>query len=87
MKASYDGDLLVLAANDDDCEPYDGVGAVSSVYVVGYGTEHEKVFLRGKRDSAIQYMKDMRLGWDTLVRVPASKICASVMEEAIIAAR
>lgn len=72
--------VVVLAANDDDCQPYTGGFRSSSVYIVGYGTKHEKVFHRGQKPAMAAYAQEHSLD---IVQASAGQICDSVMREAL----
>jgi hypothetical protein len=47
--------MLTLNGDDQLCEPYHGQFTGTYVYVVGYGTEHERMFLRSLSKQAEQY--------------------------------
>jgi hypothetical protein len=57
VRLSMDG-VTTLDSSNRHCEPYHGVFDGTYLYVVGLGTEHEKLFLRSGRRAAIDYAKE-----------------------------
>lgn len=56
--------------------PYEGEYRFDSVFVIGLGTEQEKIFGRRKRNDALTYARDNKLRIDPL---PAHNLCSEVM--------
>ena len=74
----YDAEnFLILAANPDDCEPYTGFARTASVFVVGYGTEHERVFHQGDSAAAQSWAQTYQT---TIRKASGANLCKSVME-------
>lgn len=70
--------MTLLASAPDCSEPYDGVFRQATVFVVGYGTEREKLFKRGDRTAALSLAKAEKLTFDQL---PARSLCHETMLE------
>jgi hypothetical protein len=81
LKRTYvhpdDSGVISLQAYPDGTEPYSGPFRKTTIFVVGYGTEHEQLFRRADRNAAIAAARENRLTFD---QVPAGQICAEAAE-------
>jgi hypothetical protein len=60
-----------------DCnQAYSGAFRAATVFIVGYGTEHETVYRRGERKTAIDHARQAKL---TIDQVPARALCHDTM--------
>lgn len=74
----YDADnFLILAANDDNCEAYTGFARTATIFVVGYGTPHERVFHQGDASAAQSWAQQHQA---TIRKASGANLCKSVME-------
>jgi len=69
--------LTPLVAEPDCTDAYNGVFRQATVFIVGYGTEHETVFTRGDRTAALAMARQQKLTFD---QVPARALCDSAMK-------
>lgn len=60
-----DAGLVALAASPDCTKPYDGRFRQATVYLVGWGTEHEAMFRRAERKQAIAAARAAKTSIDT----------------------
>lgn len=73
----YDeNNFLVLAANPDDCEAYTGFARTATIFVVGYGTPHERVFHQGDSTAAQSWAQQYSL---TIRKASGANLCKQVM--------
>lgn len=56
--------------------PYEGDYRHDSVFVIGLGTEGERIFGRRKRNEALEYARDNKL---KIFPLPAHNLCSDVM--------
>jgi hypothetical protein len=56
----------------ENCEPYHGAFPGTSVFLVGHGTEHERVFIREQRNEAWTYATENEL---TFQHINATELC------------
>lgn len=69
--------LLPLRGFEDCATPYTGNHKAASVYVVGYGTEHERLFRRTDRNAALEYQSTASPdGKLNLFQAPVTQLCA-----------
>jgi hypothetical protein len=73
-----DDGVVMLQAAPDCTTPYDGVFRQATVFVVGYATEHERLFKRGDRTEALQLAKANKLTFD---QVTARSLCHEAVVE------
>lgn len=70
--------FVVLAVNDvEPCVAYLGPFRTATMYVVGYGTEHERVFHRGQATAANEWSSNH--GGLPINKTQASLICAHIV--------
>jgi hypothetical protein len=68
---------VYLLQEDLECRtPYSGAFRGATVFIVGYGTEFERVYRRAERKAAIQ---DARENKRTIDQVPARALCHTIM--------
>ena len=70
-----DENVLILQSNPEDCEPYDGGFRSGTAYVVGYGTDKERVYHRGQKAAMIAYATDNQLQPQ---QISPSQVCDEV---------
>jgi hypothetical protein len=68
---------IMLQAAPECTEPYDGAFRKSTVFIVGYGTEHEQMFKRADRTLAISAARATNT---TLDQVVAGQLCTDAVE-------
>lgn len=75
-----DNEFGVLTTSGDPyCEePYTGIYQQATVFVLGFGTEDEKLFRRGDRREAVAYATEKNVTFD---QVQARSLCDSVARE------
>lgn len=71
-----DGNFLILAANPDDCEPYTGFARTATIFVVGYGTPHERVFHQGDATAAQSWAQQHST---TIRKASGANLCKQIM--------
>jgi hypothetical protein len=72
-------DGIVVTRSDPGCtEAYSGIFRQATVFIVGYDTDAERLFVRGDRTKALAYAKANRLTFD---QVTARSLCHSVAME------
>lgn len=67
-----------LQAYPGDFERYNGKLRASSVYVIGYGTEHEQIFRKADQRLALKTARELKV---TIFQAPANQICAAAIED------
>lgn len=55
-----------------NCAPYSGIWPGTTMFLVGYGTEQEQLFIRDRRAEAWQYAKDNEL---TFQHINVTELC------------
>lgn len=83
--------IIELQAYEDCRSAYSGEHRTETVYLVGHGTEHERIFLAGEAKAAIAYKnernatlaKNERLHLD---QVAAGQLCAKAVDDLYAAA-
>jgi hypothetical protein len=70
--------MTVLAGWLDCTEPYSGTRQRDDIFVIGLGTEAERIFTTAQRDEALAYAKSERL---RLTRLTAHTVCHDAMIE------
>lgn len=68
--------IYALREAPDCTEAYSGAFRAATVFIVGYGTEHETVYRRGERKTAIEHARAKKL---TIDQVPARSLCNQTM--------
>ena len=69
-------DLVVLRADPYCEEPYSGAFKQATIFVVGYDTDQEALFVRGDRKQALALARAENLSFDSVV---ARSCCHHVM--------
>lgn len=72
---------IMLQSVPECTEAYDGAFRKSTVFIVGYGTEHERVFKRADRNAAIAAARENKA---TLDQVIAGQLCAETVESLFV---
>lgn len=65
-------DIVVLRSHLDCTQPYEGIFRQATVFIVGYDTEHETLYVRGDRTKALAHAKTSKLTFD---QVSARSLC------------
>jgi len=65
-----------LQADTECTEPYSGIFRQATVFIVGYATLDEQVFVRGERTKALALAKAKKLSFDQVV---ARALCHHLM--------
>ena len=73
-----DNGMVALVAWPDCTTPYTGAFQRSSIYIVAYGTDTERLYRRADRTAAIA---DARATDSTISQVPASSLCHDAVVE------
>lgn len=68
---------IMLASMPDCTAPYQGAFRKSTVFVVGYGTEHEQLFKRSDRAAAIAAARATKSSLDQVI---AGTLCAEAVD-------
>jgi hypothetical protein len=68
---------IMLQSSPECVEPYSGPFRKSTIFVVGYGTEHEQLFTRAQRTQAIAAARQSKLTFDQVV---AGQLCSETVE-------
>lgn len=72
---------IMLSSMPECTEPYTGPFRKTTVFIVGYGTEHEQLFTRANRGPAIAAARATR---STLDQVVASELCTDAVESLFV---
>lgn len=73
--------LYTLQGHEDCTTPYVGPYKASTIYIVGYTTEHERLFRRSDRNRALQYQTEASPGTRlSILMAPATMLCSSAVE-------
>ena len=78
MPSPHSDGMIVLRSDPESTIPYRGPLKRATVLIVGYDTDHETLYLRGKLPDAIKHARRDGLSLDP---VPASSLCDSAMME------
>ena len=68
---------IMLQSEPECIDAYAGPFRKTTVFIVGYGTEHEQVFKRADRTAAIAAARENKA---TLDQVIAGQLCSSTVE-------
>jgi hypothetical protein len=68
-----------VTRTDPECtEAYSGIFRQATVFIVGYDTDAETLYVRGDRTKALAHAKAAKLSFD---QVPARSLCHAVAVE------
>lgn len=67
-----DRGMFPLVGDEYTCEPYHGAYSGTTMFLVGYGTEGERLFSRTLRAAAIKYARENDLSW---AHVSVTSLC------------
>lgn len=73
-----ENDLIALQSDPNCTQTYRGIYQGATIYIVGYGTDSETLYVRGDRELAIAHARDEKT---TLDQVTAGSLCDTVMRE------
>jgi hypothetical protein len=68
--------LYQLASHPDCTTPYTGAFRSASIYVVGLGTDQERLFVRAEAQDAVAYA---RATGQPIAHLPAAQFCQDAM--------
>lgn len=83
--------IIELQAYSDCNSAYSGSHRTETVYLVGHGTEHERIFLSSEAKQAIAYKNETSAGLPKserlhLDQVAAGQLCAKAVDDLYAAA-
>ena len=59
--------MVVLRADPACDELYHGIFKQATIFIVGYDTDAERLFVRGERTAALKYARENKLSFDQVV--------------------
>ena len=71
-------DVVTMQSEPECTKPYDGPFRQATVFIVGYTTPAERIYVRGDRKAALKHAREDKLTFD---QVPARALCHSLMVE------